>query len=90
MGFSLREYISDWWTLKQKVFLIKVLTVMLCLIDAKGYNLSQMLNSLGQVVFALLEYIYNMTAEFVNVSLFQQFDDFFYIWSLTKTINIIG
>ena len=63
---------------------------MLCLIDAKGYNLSQMLNSLGQVVFALLEYIYNMTAEFVNVSLFQQFDDFFYIWSLTKTINIIG
>ena len=90
MGFSLREYISDWWTLKQKGFLIKVLTVMLCLIDAKGYNLSQMLNSLGQVVFALLEYIYNMTAEFVNVSLFQQFDDFFYIWSLTKTINIIG
>lgn len=90
MGFSLREYISDWWTLKQKGFLIKVLTVMLCLIDAKGYNLSQMLNSLGQVVFALLEYIYNMTAEFVNVSLFQQFDDFFYLWSLTKTINIIG
>lgn len=90
MGFSLREYISDWWTLKQKGFLIKVLTVMLSLIDAKGYNLSQMLNSLGQVVFALLEYIYNMTAEFVNVSLFQQFDDFFYIWSLTKTINIIG
>lgn len=90
MGFSLREYISDWWTLKQKGFLIKVLTVMLSLIDAKGYNLSQMLNSLGQVVFALLEYIYNMTVEFVNVSLFQQFDDFFYIWSLTKTINIIG
>lgn len=90
MGFSVREYISDWWTLKQKGFLIKVLTVMLCLIDAKGYNLSQMLNSLGQVVFALLEYIYNMTAEFVNVSLSQQFDDFFYIWSLTKAINIIG